>query len=350
MAKRMLFIGAGAIGSYIGSFLARAGHDVTLVDPWPEQVEMVRRRGISVTGPHDPFDAQPTALHVHELQRLGADFDIAFIAMKAYDTAWATWMALPHLKPEGYVVSAQNCWNDPIVAGIAGAERSVGLIMSKIGVALWKAGEVERGMEKGQGAGHDVFRAGEHDGRITERVTELADIMSVIDGARPTDNLWGERWSKLCANCMGNPVQAMTGLGSKEIAEQARGREITIRIAQESAAVGLKQGYRIPKFNGREAEQWAQAGRPDVYAELDAMLKPKEGAGRNWRASMAQDVIKGRRSEIDFMNGRVVDKGHELGVPTPVSAAVVALMREVDAGTRKPAPEHIELALTRASA
>ena len=350
MAKRMLFIGAGAIGSYIGSFLARAGHDVTLVDPWPEQVEAVRRGGISVSGPHDPFAANPTALHVHELQRLGADFDIAFIAMKAYDTAWATWMALPHLKPEGYVVSAQNCWNDPIVASIAGAERSVGLIMSKIGVALWKAGEVERGMEKGSGAGHDVFRAGEHDGKITDRVTALAEIMSVIDGARPTDNLWGERWSKLCANCMGNPVQAMTGLGSKEIAEQARGREITIRIAQESAAVGLKQGYRIPKFNGREAEEWAQAGRPDVYAGLDAMLKPKEGAGRNWRASMAQDVIKGRRSEIDFMNGRVVDKGRELGVPTPVSAAVVEIMREIDAGTRKSNPEHIEIALKRAGA
>jgi 2-dehydropantoate 2-reductase len=258
-------------------------------------------------------------------------------------------MALPHLKPEGYLVSAQNCWNDPIVAGIAGAERSVGLIMSKIGVALWKPGQVERGMEKGQGAGHDVFRAGEHDGRITERVTELADIMSVVDGARPTDNLWGERWSKLCANCMGNPVQAMTGLGSVEIAKQARGREITIRIAQESAAVGLKLGYRIPKFNGREAEQWAQAGRPDVYGELDAALTPKEGgSARNWRASMAQDAIKGRRSEIDYMNGLVVDKGREVGVPTPVSSAVVALMREVDAGTRKPAPEHIELALKRA--
>src|SRR3977135_1769945 len=108
--------------------------------------------------------------------------------------------------------------------------------MSKIGVALWKPGQGERGMEKGQGAGHDVFRAGEHDGRITERVTELADIMSVVDGARPTDNLWGERWSKLCANCMGNPVQAMTGLGSKEIDEQGRWREMTNRLRQQPAA------------------------------------------------------------------------------------------------------------------
>src|SRR4029453_1256866 len=160
MAKRMLFIGGGAIGSYLGAFLARAGHEVTIVDPGPEQVGALRSRGIAVTGPHDPFEARPIALHVHELQRLGADFGIAFVGMKAFDTPWATWMALPHLEPDGYVVSAQNCWNDPIVASIAGPERSVGLIMSKIGVALWKAGQVERGMEKGRGAGESGSRGG----------------------------------------------------------------------------------------------------------------------------------------------------------------------------------------------
>jgi 2-dehydropantoate 2-reductase len=348
MSPRLLFIGAGAIGSYLGGFLSRAGHEVTLVDPWPEQVEAIRARGLSVTGPHEPFEARPAALHVHEAQRLGADFDVAFVAVKAYDTAWATHMALPRLGPDGYVVSAQNCWNDPVVAAIAGPDRSVGLVMSKIAVALWEPARVERGAEKGSGSGHDVFRAGEHDGRITPRVEALARMLSVIDGARATDNLWGERWSKLCANAMGNPVQAMTGLGSLEIAAQPRGREITIRLGSESARVGLAAGYSIPKFGGAEAKTWVAADDPAVYAELDAMLVPKGGSGRNWRASMAQDVAKGRRSEIEQMNGHVVARGSELGVTTPLSAVVVALVREIDAGARKPSPELIEHALAAA--
>src|SRR5262252_9276518 len=95
MSSRILFLGGGAIGSYLGAFLSRSGHDVTIVDMWPEHVEAIRERGISVTGPHEPFVAQPTALHVHEAQRLAANFDIAFVAMKAYDTAWATHMTPP---------------------------------------------------------------------------------------------------------------------------------------------------------------------------------------------------------------------------------------------------------------
>jgi 2-dehydropantoate 2-reductase len=350
MSKKILFVGAGAIGSYLGAFLSRAGHDVTLVDPWAEQVDTVRARGISVTGPHDPFEARPAAVHLNEAARLPRDFDIGFVALKVYDAAWATQLALRHLKPEGYVVAAENCWPDPVVASVAGASRSVGLIMSKIGVAVWKPGEVERGMEKGQGKGHDVFRAGEHDGRITPRTTELAEMMSVIDGSQATDNLWGERWSKLCANAMGNPVQAMTGLGSLEIASSEGGRAITIHLAAESARVGLALGYHIPKFNGAAAEQWADAGRRETYETLDRMLTPTTASTRNWRASMAQDVAKGRPTEIDYMNGHVIAQGRARGVATPVSAAVVEVMHEVERGDRKPVPQNVELALRRAGA
>src|SRR5205814_9274042 len=184
------------------------GHDVTIVDPWAEQADTINQRGISVTGPHDPFVARPKAVHLNDAAKLPRDFDIAFVAMKVYDTAWATQLAVRHLGPNGYVVASENCWPDPMVASVVGAERAVGLVMSKIGVALWKPGQVERGMEKGAGKGHDVFRAGEHDGRITPRVAQLAEMLSVIDGALATDNLWGERWAKLCANAMVHPVQA----------------------------------------------------------------------------------------------------------------------------------------------
>jgi len=78
------------------------------------------------------------------------------------------------------------------------------------------------------------------------------------------------------------------------------------------------------------------------------MLVPKGASGRNWRASMAQDVAKGRRSEIEQMNGHVVARGRELGVATRVSSVVVSLVREIDAGVRKPSPALIEQALETA--
>jgi len=349
VGKKILFIGAGAIGSYLGAFLSRADHDVTLVDTWPEQVEVIRKHGLTVTGPHEPFQAHPTAVHLNDAARLDTDYDIAFVAMKAYDTEWAAQLAVRHLGPDGYVAAAQNCWTDPVIAAVVGAHRAVGLVMSKIGVAIWKPGNVERGHERGEGSGHDVFRVGEHDGSTSARATELASILSVVDGARVTDNLWGERWAKLCQNAMGNPVQAMTGLGSLEVASSEVGRAITIHLAAESARVGLALGYRIPKFGGATVEQWADAGRRATYDALDQMLTPGATTSRrNWRASMAQDVVKGRRTEIDFMNGHIVARGRERGVPTPVSAAVVDAVHDVESGRRVPDAQNIAWVLNRA--
>jgi len=137
----------------------------------------------------------------------------------------------------------------------------------------------------------------------------------------------------------------MSGLGSFEIASSEVGRAITIHLGAESARVGLALGFKIPKFGGATAEQWADAGRRETYETLDKMLTPTSASGRNWRASMAQDVTKGRTTEIDFMNGHVVDKGRERGVPTPVSAATVKMVHEVETGARKPAAQNIEQTL-----
>ena len=140
MKKKLLFIGAGAVGSYLGSFLSRSGHNVTFVDPWAENVETIRRQGIRVTGPHEPFVAKPTAVHLNDAALLPSDFDIAFVAMKVYDTAWASQLALRHVAPHGYVVSSQNCWPDPAMAAVVGTSRAVGLVMSNIFVGLSEPG------------------------------------------------------------------------------------------------------------------------------------------------------------------------------------------------------------------
>jgi 2-dehydropantoate 2-reductase len=221
--------------------------------------------------------------------------------------------------------------------------------MSKIFMTLTKPGYVERGIDKSQAKSSDViFRPGEHDGRVTPRVTDLADMLSAIGVAEATDNLWGERWSKLSQNAMSNPVQAMTGLGSVEVLSLEAGRTLSILLAAESARIGLKLGYRIPNFGGAPTEKWASADQTGTYRELDRLLKPTSEPRLNWRSSMAQDVLKGRRTEIDFMNGHIVNMGREVGVATPVSAAVVGIVREIDADQRKPSPDAIDLTLRRA--
>jgi 2-dehydropantoate 2-reductase len=140
----------------------------------------------------------------------------------------------------------------------------------------------------------------------------------------------------------------MSGLGSFEVAASEIGRAITIHLAGESARVGLALGYRVPKFNGETVERWADCMRRETWVALDTMLTPKSATGRNWRASMAQDIAKGRPTEIEYMNGHVVAQGKAAGVPTPVSVATVEMIRDLEAGQRKQAPENIARVLKRA--
>jgi 2-dehydropantoate 2-reductase len=123
-----------------------------------------------------------------------------------------------------------------------------------------------------------------------------------------------------------------------------------IRLAAESARVGIALGHRVPAFGGAPAERWAAADQRETWEALDRMLTPATASGRNWRASMAQDVAKGRPTEIGEMNGHVVAKGREAGIPTPVSTAIVAAVREIEKGVRPQSPKNLELVLREAQA
>ena len=348
--KRIIFIGAGAVGSYLGGWLSHTGHDVTLVDIWDEHVKAIRDNGLVVNGPHEPFVTRPEIYHLHENEHIARQpfFDIGFVAVKAYDTSWAATFVDKFVDPDGYIVSSQNTWTDPEMAAAVGADRAVGLVMSSISVAMWEAGKVERpGETRRRDHGHIVFRAGNHDGTDTPRLHELIEILDPIDGGKITTNLWGERWAKLGQNSMGNPVAASTGMGMSDLNKHPRGRELQIRLAQECASVGLAHGYEVENFGGRTALEWASAARGEVYELLDAALAERS-TGANWRPSMAQDVVKGRPTEILQMNAFVCDQGGLVNVDTPVNEAMVNVVKAIDAGELESGFENVELVLSSA--
>ena len=341
MGDKIVIMGAGALGSYVGAFIIREGEDVTFIDMWPEHVETMRKQGLRASGSQGDFTVPVKAMHLTDAQGINELFDYAIISVKSYDTEWATHFIKRYVKPDGFFVSLQNCWNDPVIGAIVGNDRQIGCIASHIEVALWEPGHVMRGGAVGRDGGHHVFRVGEQDGRITPRTEKIANLLDCIDGAYATDNLWGERWAKLCQNSMGNAISAMTGLGSQERAQDTRCRLISIHLAKESAKVGLAMGVDVVEINGKPASMWADADKGDVYEELDDYMSTK-GGRVNWLASMAQDVKKGRRSEIDFMNGLVAEKGREFSVPTPFNDAIIDAMHGIDDGSLTLDAGHID--------
>jgi len=346
MKKRIAVVGAGALGGYVGGSFAQQGLDVTLIDPWPENVEAIRTRGLELDGltPEEKFTVKGVKiLHLTEVQSLARQpVDVAFVAMKSYDTAWATHLILPYLSAEGFVVSLQNCLNEETIAGIVGWGRTVGVVASQISVDLFEAGRIRRTVAKG-GDKYTIFRVGEPHGRITSRVEELVQWFKGIDSAKATSNLWGERWTKLVQNGMGNGVTAATGLTSGDCLRNDTIRRFQIRLAGEGIRVGQALGYQLEKVRGLDPERLARANEGDAGAmkEIEAALIPKAGAnprGDIQRPSMAQDILKGRRTEIDAMNGFIARKGKEVGVAAPSHEKLAAIVTRIERGELKPSP------------
>ena len=349
MGKRIAVVGAGAVGGYVGGHLSLAGFDVTLIDPWPEHIEAIRANGLALYGvtPEECVVARPKTLHLTEVQGLAkqAPIDIAILSVKSYDTEWATMLIRQYLAPGGFVLSLQNCINEERIAGIVGWGKTVGCIASMISVDLYEAGHIRRTVSKG-GASYTIFRVGEVHGRISQRVEELAAMLATIDSAKATSNLWGERWSKLCVNGMRNGVSAATGLGGNDGDRIAPIRRFAIRLGGEAVRVGQALGYQLENIGKLPPERLALAseGNKQALEEIEASLLASANSNvrsDTQRPSMGQDMLKGRRTEIEFINGFIVDKGKEVGRAAPTHATLTDIVKRVERGEIPARPENL---------
>ena len=349
MRKRIAVVGAGAVGGYVGASLAHAGHDVTLIDAWPAHVEVIRANGMHLSGMTEAErrTVQVPAMHLTEVQNLARQrpIDIAFISVKSYDTVWATMMIRQYLSPGACVVSMQNCINEERVASVVGWGRTLGVIVGGgVGVDLYEPGHIRRGYARQPNA--IGFYVGEPNGRMTARAQEIATMLNDVDPAKATDNLWGERWTKLCINAMRNGVSAATGMGGNERDRHDGVRRVCIKLGGEAVRVGQALGYKLGKVGALPHEALARASEDDrgALAEIEGLLlAAAEGGGRApyQRPSMAQDMAKGRRTEIELMNGFIAEEGTRAGVPAPTNAMITRQVLRVERGEIPPRPENV---------
>ena len=336
MFERLAVVGTGAIGSVIGGYLSRAGRDVTLIDTWAAHVDAMKERGLHITAENGEFTTRVNAMHLGDVNAVQEPFDAIFLAVKSYDTVWATHFALRYLKPTGVVISAQNGINDETIASIAGFSREIACVIT-LGAGLY---EPARAIHTGD-PNKLSFTLGELNGLPTERAQALAEVMNDIGPTKVSRNIWGERWAKLAVNSMANPIAASTGLGSAAVRSTPGVNDVSINIAAEVVRVAQALGIQVEPISGVPAGDYLPTDSAEAMEDVKARLAEGASSLGAGRPSMLQDVMKARRTEIEFLNGYVAARGDVVGVDTPFCDGIVDIVKRVERGELSTDPANL---------
>jgi len=326
VGKKIAVLGAGAIGSSISADLTKAGHDVTVIDQWPEQVEALKATGLRIQMPDGEVQTPIRALHLCDLASANLEFDIVLLAVKSNDDRWLAEFIKPYLKADGVLVGTQNGMNDDTLASIVGKNRVVGCAM-ELSAEIFTPGLVKRNTT------HKTtwFAVGELDGLYTPRVKEIAALLGHVGRCDVTNNIYGAKWTKLIANTMTMGPFGLLGLGNTDAANVPGMFEVSVQLGRESAAVGAALGYRTEAIFGLRADEFAGSSDENLVTAMKTLL----GHVSRGRTAPIHDHIKGRRSEMEYISGVVSKKGRELGIATPFNDAVVEIDRAINRGEIK---------------
>ena len=337
--QRILLLGCGAVGGVIAGGLLRGGHDLIIVAHNEEICSAVTARGLDVTTPEGEWKVPASTFR--RLDEVEGPFDVVLLAMKATEVEQAVRDVVGMLSKDGYLVTLQNGVVEDRVGEIVGRERVVGALVG------WGATMHAPGVYEMTSEGELVV--GELDGRVTKRVESLKVM---LDSAVPTtisSNIYGVLWSKLAINCVITTLGATTGQLLGEMLRQARIRRLGMLIASEVIDVAEAQGIALEPVGGTLDiyRLYLPHGRRGDGFSLEVLLKHVillvVGAKfSRLKSSMLQSLERGRRPEIEFMNGYVAERGREKGVLTPVNEALTEMVLEIAAGRREMNPDNLQ--------
>lgn len=302
---KICVLGAGALGSSIGGLLTEAGLEVFLVDTWKEHIAAMIQNGLRLReqGSERLIKVRAT----DDVRTLGA-VDLVILLVKSFFTEQAIRSAKSVIGDETIVLSLQNgLGNEEIIAEAIGKGHVLGGV-THTGAVLLGPGQVLIS-RKGK-----LTYIGELDGMKTDRANEVSRLLSSAGiQTDVTENIYEKIWNKLLVNVAVSPLSAITGLPHGGMANV---REV---VGCAEAAV---------------AEAMTVAGVAGVFLATEDPSQiwrlATEGLPADHKSSMLQDIEKGARTEIDFINGAVVKWGAKYGVPTPVNKTLVAGVKGIE--------------------
>jgi 2-dehydropantoate 2-reductase len=259
-------------------------------------------------------------------EELEGTLEVAFLCVKGHFTGPAMEQLAPLLAPEGYVLSLQNGLNEALIAERVGAERTVGAFVH-FGADLLEPGLIQLGYE-------ETIHVGELDGKITHRVEALKEALGHAMPARVTDNIWGFLWGKLVFGALGFLVSTVDAPVA-EVIDDPLGRRLCRAVCAEAYLVARTQVDRVEPIGEFEPEKFAPGD--DMEAHADETLS---ALADSWRSSIKQHMgiwrdlkVKKRKTEVDMQVAQIVATEREQGIPTPVNAAVLDMVHDIEGGT-----------------
>lgn len=338
MSKKIAVLGTGANGSCTAADLIRNGLDVVLIDQWPAHVEAMRENGIRVEMPDEVVHVPDVrAFHLCDIATFNEQFDIVLLMVKAYDALWMAELIKPYLADDGLLIGAQNSMTAEDLAGIVGHRRTVGCVV-ELSSEVFTPGVVVRNTPpKGT-----WFAIGALDPSMNDRLAEVEEILLNVGKVSISDDIVSAKWMKVIINTMTMATKSMMGMTSGEIFQIPGVRELMLRAGAEALAAGQAQGYKTIPIIGLKQEDVEKSNR---FLEL-LLDKMTADVGPSARNAMYQDHLKGRRTEIELINGLVVDASREHGLAAPVNEELVKINREITAGQTKPDAANLERVLS----
>jgi len=301
---KIAVVGAGAMGSLFAYFFHRAGYIPCLLDKHGERVDALRREGLTVETPAGNHHVSlPTV--TTEAKEIG-QVDLIVIAVKAYDTEGAMKGGLPLLDDKTVVLTLQNgLYNVERITGITGKNRVLG------GTTAHGATQLSHTHIRHAGSGETIIGVPQG-----ERVLQLNEVSELLNQSgmetRVTDDINGTIWGKLLVNAAINPLTALTRMTNGEIIECSELVEVQRKVIDEVCAVAKKKKMSIH------------------FSDPEAKVKEVCLATASNQSSMLQDILEGKRTEIDYINGAVVAEGTDCGASTPYNQILTRLVKALE--------------------